>query len=408
MKISNNEILTHIFLILALSLTFRVIFLIFFSNPYETFTGDSIGYYNIAKHALDNGISSWENTTRPPLISFLVIPFVKISNESLSIISIRFFMITISVLTCIVLYYLTLEITKNNKVSLIVSIIFCIYPFSIFISTNLLTENLAALLICSVSLNFIKFINKLKLKYLFIASFLMGLLSLTRSSYYYLPIFLTLVIFFINITNLKKIFYVIILFFTFFFTLSPWLIKNYNQLNAFVPTTTRLGHMLLLSNNDFSSENFKKGRYNKSYEFLKIVEDTKYMGPVGQSNYLKKKAINNILNDKTAFIKACFMRVINFFNPKPNPYSDFKKKDFVMIFFYTPILLFFLTSFSKKKYPINKIVILTITFYALFSHIPFYGFPRFRFPIDSLIFLISVNFIFEKIRVNKFLKQKLN
>ena len=26
---------------------------------------------------------------------------------------------------------------------------------------------------------------------------------------------------------------------------------------------------------------------------------------------------------------------------------------------------------------------------------PFYGIPRFRFPIDSLIFLLSISFLFE-------------
>jgi len=408
MKILNKQILTDLSLILLLSLSLRIVFLYLFTNPNETFVEDSIKYYDIAKYAAENGILSWESHKWPPLISFVIIPFIKIFNESLSIISIRFFMIFLSTLTCVILYFLALEITKNHKISILISFINCLYPFSIFFSGDLLTENLAALLICSISLFFIKFINKLDLKHLFISSFLMGLLALTRPSYLYLPIFLSFIIFFLDKTVLKKFFYIIILFLTFYSTLSPWLIKNYNQLNTFVPTTTRLGYGLFLSNNDLSSENFKKGRYNKSSEFLKIVKDSNYMHPVIQSEYLEKIAINNILNNKTAFIKACFMRFLNFFNPKPNPYSKFKKRDLVMIFFYTPILLFFLASFSKKKYSINMITLLTIILYATLSHIPFYGFPRFRFPIDSLIFIISINFIFEKIKEKKIFKIKLN
>ena len=235
----------------------------------------------------------------------------------------------------------------------------------------------------------------------------MGLLSLTRSSYLYLPFFLSFIIFFINKAFLKKIFYIIILFLTFYSTLSPWIIKNYNQLNSYVPTTTRLGYGLLMSNNKFSSDNFKGGMYNKNAEFLKKWEESKYMDPVKQDYYLRKIAINNILNNKIHFIKQTFFRFLNHFNPKPNPYSSFNKRDIVMIFFYTPLLLFFFASLLKKRYSINIIILLVIILYNIITHIPFYGFPRFRYPIDSLIFLISINFIFENLQ-KKFFKQKLN
>lgn len=404
MKIFNKKILIDLSLIILLSLSLRIIVLYLFKNPYEMFVEDSIEYYDIAKYAAENGILNWINHYRSPLLSFSIIPFIKIFDGNLSIIFIRLFMILLSAMTCVVLYLLTLEITKNYKISLIVGIVNCLYPFSIFFSTDLLTENLAALIICLTSLFFIKFIDKLNLKYLIIASFMMGLLSLTRGAYFYLPIFLSLTIFFLKKSNLKKIFYIVVVFLTFSITLSPWVIKNYHQLNEFVPTTTRLGYGLLLSNNDFSSENIKKGRYNKSIEFLKYHEDSSYMHPVKKSEYLKQIALNEILNNKIAFVKACVFRLLNFFNPKPNPYSNFKKRDLVMIFFYTPILLLFLASFFKKKYSMNEIILLTIVIYNVICYIPFYGFPRFRFPIDSLIFIISINFVFEKLRDKNFYK----
>ena len=80
--------------------------------------------------------------------------------------------------------------------------------------------------------------------------------------------------------------------------------------------------------------------YNKLFA-KELRDDLNFMSPVERSNYMKKIAINNILNNKTAFIKVSFIRIKNFFHPKPNPYSDFKKRDFAMILFYTPILLFF-------------------------------------------------------------------
>lgn len=404
MRMLGKISLNYLLLIVITSLFVRVIFLILYSNPFTFFAEDSLDYYLIAKHAEINGIMNWESHERDPLISFLIIPFIKIFNESLSIFFIRLFMIFLSTITCIVLYFLSLEITQNRKISLITSIVYCLYPYSIFLSNQLLTENLSSLLISLIALYFIKFINKDSLYHLVIASFLMGLLSLTRSSYIYLPVFLSFIILLTKKTNTKKFSYTVIIFLIFYLTLSPWIIKNYNQFNSFVPTTTRLGYGLLISNYDFQDPVQKKGGYSKSMEIQKILEDTDFMNPVDKSNYLKKIVFKKIINNKIIFLKLTAFRLLNFFNPKPNPYTNLKKKDFISIFFYTPILLFFLASFSKKKYSLNDFILLIIILYSVLISIIFYGFPRFRYTVDSLIFIMSINFIFEKIKDKKLFK----
>ena len=217
----------HIFLLTLISLTLRFINLYYFENLTGAFIEDSADYYSIALHAEQNGIKNWLSHSRPPLISFIIIPILKIFDQGLSIILIKHFMVSISVCTCIALYFLTIEITKDKKISFIIGLIYCFYPLSVFFSGRLLTENLASLLICLISIFFIKFIDKQKIKFLIITSFLLGLLSLTRSAFYYLPIFFCILILLINITLLKRIEYIIILIFIFFTTLSPWIIKNY-------------------------------------------------------------------------------------------------------------------------------------------------------------------------------------
>jgi 4-amino-4-deoxy-L-arabinose transferase-like glycosyltransferase len=398
MQFYNNNTSINIFLIIIISLSLRAVNLYYFENLTGTFIEDSADYYSIALHAEKNGLTNWLSHSRPPLISLTIIPILKIFDQSLSIIFIKFLMIFISISTCIALYFLTLEISKNKKISFITSFIYSFYPFSIFFSGRLLTENLASLLICLISIFFIKFIDKRNLKYLLISSFLLGLLSLTRSAYYYLPVFLSVFIFFINISFLKKIFSILMLIFIFFITLSPWIIKNYVQLDEIVPTTTRLGYGLWLSNNDFSSEIIQKGGYEKTQKFEEGLNySNKFDNPIKSSDYLKKKALVEIQNHKFIFIKSCIFRFLNFFNPKPNPYKSLNSKDLVMIIFFSPFLVFFFISLIKKNHNLKQRVLLIIIIYSLLVHMPFYGFPRFRFPVDSLIFLLSINFLFEKI-----------
>ena len=388
------------FLIFTTTLV-KIIYLIHFEGINSPFTSDSADYYRIAKYAAENGLASWSSYSRPPFLSFLIIPIIKIFSESLSIIIIKFLMILISVLSNITLYFFSLTISKNYKTALIVSLVYGLYPFSIFISSQLMTENPASLLILLTTFYFIKFIKNKKLKFIIFSAFFMGLLSLTRSSYYYMPFLFLLIIFFLKFPNLKKTLAIIYVFLTFYLTLSPWIIHNYYKLNEIVPTTNRLGYMLWLCNNDFSDEMIKRGGYSKNQKFLKEINNSKNLGPIESSNYLKNKAIAEIQLNKIKFIKAVFFRTINFFNPKPNPYKQMEWRDFISIVYFTPILALFFISLARNKYNNENSTLLCIIFYALITHLPFFGFPRFRFPVDSLIILISINYIIEKLRYNE-------
>jgi hypothetical protein len=407
MKIFFNNIKFNLYLIFLFCLILRVLFLIYTNELTKPFIEDSLDYFTTAKHFKYNSLLEWKFHERPPLISFIIIPIIKIFNDSNSIIFIKLLMILLSVLTSIGTYFLAVEITKDTNRALVIALIYSAYPLSIFFSNRLLTENLSALLICLIALFFIKFIKKFHLKFLLIASFLMGLLTLSRSNYYYLPFCISIFIWFIDKKKTKKFFYTTILILTYFLTLSPWIIKNYNQFDTFLPTNTRLGYGLFLSNNDFSSKEIKRGGYYKSNKFIHEVKESKSLSPTKQSEHLTKLSLKEIMDNKKAFVKASVFRVLNFFNPKPNPYTNLKFTDFFMIFFYTPILFyyfFFLVNIFKKGCSIDIVILLSFIFYNLITYIPFYGLPRFRFPTDFLIFIIALNFFLEQIKNKNFFK----
>ena len=404
MQLNFKIVNSYLLLIILFSFVIRIFNLYFFEGFDFHYGEDDEHYFKIAVFVAKNGLLNWEAIDRPPLISFIIIPIIKIFNYSLSLIFIKFLMIFLSLSTCVALYFLSIEITKSYRISLLISFIYSFYPFSIYMSGRLYTENLATLLICLISLFVIKFIDKNNIKFLILFSFLLGLLSLTRSSYYYLPFFLSFIIFFINEKFIKKLSYIFIMFIIFFMTLSPWIIKNYFQLNEYVPTTTRLGYGLWLSNNDFSSKLIKNGGYERTENFKKEIEYSKSFDPIKQSNYLKEKAFKEIKNNKLEFMKACIFRFLNFFNPKPNPYKKFSLKDMIMITYFSPFLILFFMSLINKNYNFKKIILLTIIFYSLITHIPFYGIPRFRFPVYSLIILLAITYLFEKTNSKSFLK----
>ena len=235
---------------------------------------------------------------------------------------------------------------------------------------------------------------------------MLGLLALTRSSNLYLPFVFIFAILLMKENFISKTKMIIIIFFTFGITLSPWVLKNYIQLNEFVPTTSRLGNALWLANNDFSDKNnaINKGGYLRGQKFLFEWEKSKSLNPIDRSNYLKNKALQEIKENKIIFTKVIIYRIINFFNPKPNPYRKLYSTDFIMIFFYTPLLLTFFIYIFRGNKKQEHLLILMVIFYSLIIHLPFYGFPRFRFPIDSLIIFLAINYLFDNIKFNKYLE----
>ena len=106
----------HLILVFFLAFCLRLIFLIFFEGLDTKFKEDPLDYYNVAKFAETNGITNWTSHVRPPLLSFIIIPIIKLFPENLELILIKFLMIFLSCITCITIYFLSLQISKNNKV----------------------------------------------------------------------------------------------------------------------------------------------------------------------------------------------------------------------------------------------------------------------------------------------------
>ena len=135
-------------------------------------------------------------------------------------------------------------------------------------------------------------------------------------------------------------------------TISPWTIHNLFVHEEFVPIHTASGYMMLICNGKLNHPDIQKGLF-----------------------YYKDEQYKTTLNDNLTEIE--------------NPYdNNFTRNDLVMALVYIPILMFFILSLFKGNFE-NYWPVLVIILYVFITILPFWGSPRFRFPIDSLIIMMA-------------------
>ena len=147
---------------------------------------------------------------------------------------------------------------------------------------------------------------------------------------------------------------ILFLFSVFYLTLSPWIIKNYIVHGEFVPTSTRLGYGLWLSNNDFENKIIKNGGYSRTNNYQKHIDISHSIENIFErSDYLKRKSIEQILENKKIFPHVLINRLKNMLNLKPNPYEEkFEISDYIMIIYLTVVYIFFYDWYIYSKFEI--------------------------------------------------------
>jgi hypothetical protein len=303
---------------------------------------------------------------------------------------------------------LSKKIGLGYKYGLLVATIICFYPPSIYYADKILTENFASLFVVSSALFLLKHFETKSLLSLLIASLFFILLSLTRSSYLYLPIFL-IIIFLLRdlllaenrLTNFSKTYFFI---FCLIFAM-PWTYRNYIIHDEFMPTSSRLGYGLYLANSNLDDEYVQQGAYSKKGDLLKDDNFLK-MSEIDQNKIFMSEALDEIQKKPYFFFSAAKNRFLNTLTWRPNPYAreNWILSDYIMFFIWVPILILFLFSF-KDLYKNFFLLTWSYLFYILLVSLFFWGVPRLRFPVDPLIIITSV-FIFSGF-VQSFLYKKL-
>ena len=236
------------FVLAALLLRFGILF-VFHETEAPTF--DEQEYNSIALNIIVHGtfgLSKDKPTAmRPPLYPlFLAGVYDILDNTNLDLV--RLIQTIISVFTALLIWFLFKNMFDEKSANL-GALIFLFYPSFLFFNCLILTEVLFTFFMVGCLYFLSKYFQTKRLIHLFIAGIILGLASLTRSAAYplVLPLAITLVIL-VKGNRLKSVFHAFIMVTVFFLTLSPWIYRNYELFDTFVPVDTLGGLNLYIGN----------------------------------------------------------------------------------------------------------------------------------------------------------------
>jgi len=407
--------------IVIISFLIKLIFVVFFhekilSDEWRVLVQNFENYKSYSYYIF-NG-KELPSSYMPPLY-FLFIFFNKIlSFGKINFLYLIYFnQVLISSIT-VYLFYNLCKNFFNEKISLLGSLIFSIFPLMIFscgVISSACLQLFFYLLFFNLYLRILS--NKFNYKNLLYLIFTSAFTLILRGEF--LIIFLFSLIFLIFFKKKNFTYAILILFFT-TMIISPYLIRNYVNTNK-VHIVNVTGYALWKGNNQLAKvEGFHNSLHPKNrkawpqipefenlYEKLdKIKKDKKY--EISRDQTFKKEAINNIFSDKKKYFLLYVKKIFSYF------FIDLNSsiKNYYNPAHIIPILLFSICSIpgafiglKRSKKP-KIIYLLSMTFILIGFISIFFILPRYKISIISSQILFSL-FFFEYL-IKNFKKRRSN
>ena len=356
---------------------------------------DAAEYEATALSILNDGIYGEDKTPtsfRPPLYpSFLALIYRIFGHSYLAV---RVVQAILGALTCIVIYFIALELIDRNA-ALISGLLAAVNISFIKSTEHFLTELIATFLISLIVFSLIKLKRSSSLSKQAFVGLLAGLIALTRSeTLFFLPfvygVWLCLVclkkyslkVFLKNVSVTLCVFLSII---------SLWTFRNWRLHHAFVPITTSVGINL------YSSYRPPQG---KLFGFTANDDTVKLSGrlssEVEQSKFLLKETFKFIRANldklpRLEFLKFAFFWSIFDWEIIGNGVYNFSF-GFMLPFFVWGVVL----GLKKRK---HYLLIYAPILYFQITTLLLYGSPRFRIPCEPFIIIFSaigIMYFFQK------------
>jgi len=354
--------------------------------------GDSVDYHGIAISFLSG--DGWKDPSghlsyRPPLMSAQLV--VLYSAVGVSVESARWVMVLISSLVAPMLFVVALKTCCKGRyyLSFFIGVIWAFYPPSIYYSSYILTENMAALLSVASLWGFVYASNSKQWLPAVLTGIIWALAVLNRPIWILLPFSILFVqaLFYRSLPyswTLKQWLMGMVAFIVF---MSPWTIRNYDAHDVFMPTTSGLGYMMILCNTTLDHNLVRSGMYYKNTKILENISEQpeSEWGKIGS-----RLALEHVSQNVHNFTVAVLNRAKNFWTFRPAPYDvTWTRNDWIMFIIWIPLLISFILSFFIVPWRSNWLALVMILYAFIFT-LPFWGTPRFRFPVDVFIIIQAV------------------
>ena len=340
----------------------------------------------------------------PPLYSYYLYVFYLIGLDEINtIFLILISQIILSTFTTAI-FLNTSKIFFNEKLSIIISFIFLIYPLNFFCSSQISSITLQIFLFCSFIYLF--FLFEAKNNYIYFG-FVAGLSMLIRGEFYLL-FFLCMIFLLFNAKGKSKdIKRVILCFLISVILISPYLVRNYINFGD-ITITKSFGFNLWRGNNihaDVNGTTFTDNNYKNMVEEKKLIllnlKKTNNLNKYEKyyDDYLKQRALKNIYNNPEWYLflyikKTFYFLFFNFESNYPHYFNPLILISEIIISIMSLIGILF-NIFSKEK---NLKLLLIFLFY--FSVIPiFFILPRYKLfilPLMTIYIGYFLNYIYLK------------
>ena len=376
--------LRTVLLLLGLSLLTRGAYLLAVRGPDAPLVGDEPGFHQIAAGCLAG--EGWHDgpyySTRAPLPSAILIPIYALTGARPEVG--RWTMVAISSWVAPLLY--VIERWGFKRRLALAGWIWALYPPSIFYASFLLSENLAATLSAACLGTFIASGLTRRVGLAFLTGILWAALALTRPVFLLLPFFLLGMNLLLPRTTPGRWGgrSTVLALAGFALAMAPWTIRNAVVHHRFMPTTSYGGIMLSSTNATLGHPAVQSGAY---YHDPEIRRPLQQLPEVEWNAAGLQLAVERIRQYPGLFLEAVAHRAVNFWSPRPNPYNpNWSASDGIMLALWLPLLLAFALSFTRHPWR-EDWPVLGMILYATLSILPFWGTPRFRFPVDPQIIL---------------------
>ena len=306
-------------------------------------------------------------------------------------------MVIISSFGAPLLFIFGKRLSGSYLVGLFAGLYWVVYPPSIFYSTLIYSETVSAvLIIASVLCYFWVAASSTRLFPAVLTGMLWGCLALNRATFLLLPFG---ILFFALIPCLRlsprtkfRTSQWVITFVAFIAVLTPWTIHTYDLYGTFMPHNTRGGWALLMSNGNLDNPMVKEGGYSREleYEFPNLDPRPNKQELDNLQRQLAFKLIGDHLKNRPLdYFGVVVKRVRNYWSWRPDPYDHtWTRNDWIMLFFWAPVVLAAMISPALRRWrefwPLTIVVI-----YSFFIALPFWGTPRFRYPVDPLMVVMA-------------------
>jgi len=353
--------------------------------------GDEGAYHGFATSFVEG--EGWQygsdRSSRSPLLPLQLIAIYGLVGAETGVA--RWYMAFVSAAMAPMVYLLARQLYPQRKsVALLAAMGWALYPPAIWYGSRISTENMAALLVVAGVGAYVSAARSRSPGLALLTGVIWGLGAMNRSSFLLLPIAMLVVQLLLHRAQLSvrwqlRLWLVALV--AVVVVMAPWTVRNYLVHGVFLPTESRGGYVLLQTNGMLDHPITRSGGYTKDHleQLAPLIAQGE--SEIEQDNIMRSLAIDAIKRDWRLLPRAVLNRAKNFWTTRPDPYDpNWTFNDTVMLLVWAPVLLFFLISSFLRSWRQNWPA-LTVVIYVFLMTLPFWGTPRFRFPVDAILII---------------------